>query len=362
MPGDMLREAMTTGSGDLDAMITRQVQAGLAAAEAGGDATAAATAAAQAPWYTTIDPTTYAPEISTEALAVLKRLEDFEREVTEKTGELSKRQDELRAENEAELSAASGDFGLTIAATSKFMAEIGQILAELLVLAGKGMTITAMKYGVMKMIGSYPTDTLTRQTTISSFLAEIAGSLHAGDIDDFMERLPAEFNPDTRAAMRRVAGAQTLSPEFQIKLAQVASKHEINPQHLMAVMSFETGETFDPKISNNAGSGAVGLIQFTEIAAKQLNTTTEQLAKMDAIAQLDYVDKYFAQYDGKMRPGSLVDVYMAVLWPSAIGKSDTILFKQPSIQYQQNSGLDSNNDGKITAKEATQKVIEKILD
>ena len=38
----------------------------------------------------------------------------------------------------------------------------------------------------------------------------------------------------------------------------------------MAVMSFETGGTFDPGIRNAAGSGATGLIQFMPSTAAGL--------------------------------------------------------------------------------------------
>lgn len=51
---------------------------------------------------------------------------------------------------------------------------------------------------------------------------------------------------------------------------------------------------------------------------------------------------------------------MTVLWPQAIGQEeDYILFSKGDGIYESNSGLDSNNDGVITKKEATQKVIEK---
>jgi len=41
---------------------------------------------------------------------------------------------------------------------------------------------------------------------------------------------------------------------------------------------------------------------------------------MSAVQQLDYVYTYFKQTIGKLK--NLSDVYMAVLWPAAVGKSD----------------------------------------
>lgn len=125
----------------------------------------------------------------------------------------------------------------------------------------------------------------------------------------------------------------------------------------MAVMAFETGRTFKPDIRNLAGSGATGLIQFMPATARALGTTTTQLAAMSAEDQLNWVYKYFQPFKGRMH--TLSDVYMAVLWPAAVGKPDsTILWDKESrpTTYRQNAGLDINKDGKITKGEAAVKV------
>ena len=122
-------------------------------------------------------------------------------------------------------------------------------------------------------------------------------------------------------------------------------------------MAFETGGSFSPSQMNHAGSGAVGLIQFMPNTAKGLGTTSETLAAMTAEGQLDYVEKYFAHY--KARLHSLSDVYMAILWPAAVGKPDSfVLFSKAvnPIAYQQNHGLDLNGDGTVTKSEAASKV------
>jgi hypothetical protein len=129
----------------------------------------------------------------------------------------------------------------------------------------------------------------------------------------------------------------------------------------MAVMAFETGGTFDPAKKNRRGSGATGLIQFMPNTAVGLGTTTDDLAKMTGIQQLNFVELYFKS-TVRYRPLlSLSDVYMAVLWPSAIGKLEShVLFTKPSKAYDQNSGLDVNKDGVITKAEATAKVHKKL--
>ena len=73
---------------------------------------------------------------------------------------------------------------------------------------------------------------------------------------------------------------------------------------------------------------------------------------------MDCVGKYFGMNGGK-KAKTLSDVYMMVLWPRAVGKPENyVLFELPGKAYEQNKGLDKNNDGKITKKEAAAKVKE----
>lgn len=130
---------------------------------------------------------------------------------------------------------------------------------------------------------------------------------------------------------------------------------------LMAAMAWESNETFSPSIKNMAGSGATGLIQFMPKTAIALGTTVEALAKMKAEDQLNYVYKYFLPYKGRLN--NLDDVYMAILWPAAIGKPMShVLWEQGTAPktYLQNKGLDINGDKKITKNEAASKVYEKL--
>lgn len=146
--------------------------------------------------------------------------------------------------------------------------------------------------------------------------------------------------------------------EFTKGVSELAKKYNVPEDYLYAVMGFETGGTFSPSITNKAGSGATGLIQFMPETAKGLGTSTDQLAKMTRSQQLKYVDKYFS---GTLNKGaSLSDVYMSVLLPAAVGKPDSaVLFGPGGIlpgAYAQNAGLDLNKDGKVTKAEATKKV------
>jgi len=91
--------------------------------------------------------------------------------------------------------------------------------------------------------------------------------------------------------------------------------------------------------------------------ARSLGTTTAELAQMSQTEQLVYVEKYFDQFGYRLSGGNLDDIYMAVLWPKAIGKPDGyVLFRRGTVAYRQNSGLDHNEDGTISKYEAATKV------
>lgn len=125
----------------------------------------------------------------------------------------------------------------------------------------------------------------------------------------------------------------------------------------MSCMAFESAETFSPSIKNAAGSGANGLIQFMPATARGLGTTVETLALMTAEQQLEYVREYFWPYRGRLT--SLSSVYMAILWPKAVGQADSAVLwtrEDAPITYKQNAGLDANKDGAITVGEAADKV------
>lgn len=166
-------------------------------------------------------------------------------------------------------------------------------------------------------------------------------------------------SPGTAAEqLNRVAGADNTSAAFRQKVVEVAERLQMDPVHLMAVMSFETGESFSSS-ERNRHTGATGLIQFMPSTARHLGTSTTQLRQMTPERQLDYVERYLQPYAGKMN--TLEDAYMAVLWPAAVGKGPNhVLFRSPSREYRQNDGLDINNNGAITAREAASKVRDKI--
>lgn len=158
-----------------------------------------------------------------------------------------------------------------------------------------------------------------------------------------------------------LAWGARVSPAFRLRVRAICSELQINPDWLMACMAFESGESFSPNVRNGAGSGAVGLIQFMPATAQALGTTIETLAEMSAEQQLEYVRDYFLPHKGKLR--TLSDVYMAILWPKAIGQPEEYVLWNAATRpttYRQNAGLDTNLDGTITKEEAASKVVKKL--
>lgn len=145
---------------------------------------------------------------------------------------------------------------------------------------------------------------------------------------------------------------------FKSKVISMADNLAMDPNWLMAVMGFESKYTFSPAKVNEAGSGAIGLIQFMPDTARGLGTSTEKLARMTAVQQLDFVEKYYKQYASRIH--NMGDAYMAVLLPTrGLNQPDTyVLWTEGSSGYRQNSGLDRENKGYITRGDAVARVDE----
>ena len=138
-------------------------------------------------------------------------------------------------------------------------------------------------------------------------------------------------------------------PDFKKKLEKIAAALGTTPNAMLAVMKQESG--VNPAAQNKQG-GATGLIQFMPDTARRLGTTTDELAKMDGVQQLDYVYKYYKMTG--VGDGSAGDLYMATFMPKYIGYPDHVVLGADGDSgfsgkvYAQNKGLDRNHDGKIT--------------
>lgn len=154
-----------------------------------------------------------------------------------------------------------------------------------------------------------------------------------------------------------LAWGAKVSPEFRAKARAISGRLGCLADDLMTCIAWESGRSFSPSKKNMAGSGATGLIQFMPATAKGLGTSTAALAAMTAVQQLDWVEKYFQPYKGKLN--TLADLYMAILWPAGVGKPmEYVLWDKDTrpTTFRQNAGLDINRDGEITKAECAAKL------
>jgi len=136
------------------------------------------------------------------------------------------------------------------------------------------------------------------------------------------------------------------SSSFRTKLVSIANRLGLDPSALATVMMFETSTTMSPSV-RNPYSNATGLIQFMPATARNMGTTVDALAQMSAVDQLNWVEKYFSPWAGRLR--SVQDHYLAVFMPSLIGTAlSYVVARTGDIVYTQNSGFDGSKKGYFT--------------
>ena len=153
-------------------------------------------------------------------------------------------------------------------------------------------------------------------------------------------------------------------PEFLAKVKEVADKLSVDPHHLLKIMQYESG--LDPSRPNQQAKrehrrGAIGLIQFMPKTAAALGTTTEKLAAMSGVEQMDYVLAYYKMV--QLKPNSTVaDMYLRTFMPASTNMpANTVLGRKGVHQlipgtkdqytdkvYHGNSGFDKQGKGYFT--------------
>jgi hypothetical protein len=158
---------------------------------------------------------------------------------------------------------------------------------------------------------------------------------------------------------------------IQKKIEAVCNNLGISPEWLMLVMWQESrlnskavnnqkGDPSDP--FTRAKTRATGLIQFMPNTAAGLGTSNQALFNMNAIGQLDYVQKYYQPYKSKIK--NFHDLYLATFFPAAMGKSDDYILQTSKISAQtivnQNPGFDLNKDGRISVAEFREVITKRV--
>lgn len=121
------------------------------------------------------------------------------------------------------------------------------------------------------------------------------------------------------------------------KVESIAKNIGVTANDLYTIFYAES--KFNPAIVNSVG--ATGLIQFMPRTARGLGTSGPALAKLTALQQLDFVEKYFIPRKGKYK--NVYDLYLYTFFPLGLGKPQgwVIESKQHSAQIisQQNPAI-----------------------
>jgi hypothetical protein len=118
-------------------------------------------------------------------------------------------------------------------------------------------------------------------------------------------------------------------PDFNKKLELVAKELGVEASTLKAIIKNESrgnpAAFFQSKTSKFRAGGLIG---FTEATAETLGTTLDDLLKMSAVDQLDYVYRYYKMVG--VKPGmSRGDMYMLTFMPAyKNAPDDTVLGQQ----------------------------------
>lgn len=77
------------------------------------------------------------------------------------------------------------------------------------------------------------------------------------------------------------------------------------------------------------------------------------IRNMSAVDQMDLVYAYLQNVrENYGEYNTLTDLYLAILYPRAIGKDYCYtLYAKPTQKYRMNSGLDENRDGRVTVSD-----------
>jgi len=180
----------------------------------------------------------------------------------------------------------------------------------------------------------------------------------------------AEFAGNSRDVIKALATSFILNDyESHNELLRLASALDVRPSWLLTTFYIEKAGTLSTSI-RNPFSNAVGLIGFMPRTAERLGTCIDSLSKMTFIEQSFYIEKYIISTGKSSKIDSYTDLYLAVFYPVAVGKSDAYLIGKRSEKgdlfkhlkgdttlsfrnkvYYQNRHMDIDKDGKITVKD-----------
>lgn len=210
-----------------------------------------------------------------------------------------------------------------------------------------------------------PGDAMVQAVVKFQDLLKAAG-LYTGKVDGVfgagtlaaIQQVCQSYRQQNRLPLYKAAWSTKVSKEFLDAVIAGCKQRgwpDAAVDWLMSCMCFETGGTFSPTIQNGAGAKYFGLIQFGDMAAGDLNTSTAALRVLPQVEQLKWVFAYFDLWAKRGKVFSqLEDFYLTIFYPAAVGKTaDTVIFRKDveTTGYRQNCGFDYDKDGQITVGE-----------
>lgn len=145
------------------------------------------------------------------------------------------------------------------------------------------------------------------------------------------------------------------------RLVALAHSMGAKPEWVANVINYESN--WNPRSINKGvealkpGTGASGLIQFTTTTAAQLGTSLAKIRLMGLVEQFGLVERYFRLARIPKPLTTQADVFMAVFYPEAIGRSPTwLLGSDRGLEYM--AKLQRENPGIRTAADYTRKALE----
>jgi LAS superfamily LD-carboxypeptidase LdcB/murein DD-endopeptidase MepM/ murein hydrolase activator NlpD len=141
----------------------------------------------------------------------------------------------------------------------------------------------------------------------------IVKPLSNGRVPIHRQAYPSRNNPNANYGYDRLAK----DTELQKTIARVADNLGIPGQFLADIIDYEN-DTWSPSRYGGAGDHYVGLFQFGALAAKDLGTTREAIARMTPSQQVELAGRYI-----KLRPGkhdTIEQVYQKINNGNSIDK------------------------------------------
>jgi len=143
-----------------------------------------------------------------------------------------------------------------------------------------------------------------------------------------VKSLPTDVKVSTRSSAKIDISA-IQDPDFNKKLEKIAKDLGVEANTLRAIIKNESrGDPTALFQSKTSKFRAGGLIGFTEDTARMLGTTLDDILRMTAVEQLDYVYMFYKKVG--VQPGmNRGEIYMLTFLPAyAKASDDTVLGKQ----------------------------------